>query len=56
MIKYKVRLDMDNTYQVIEIWRGDRELLGENKEEVIYSGSIADCEAFIRLKEGGYLE
>jgi hypothetical protein len=44
-MKYKVRFCMDNTYCVIEI----------ETDEHVFSGSLADCEAYIRLKENGYL-
>lgn len=45
MKDYKVRWLIDDTYQVIDSY-GDS----------VYQGSLADCEAYIRLKEGGYLE
>lgn len=48
-MRYKVRYFQDNTYEVY----------GRNDdEESLYSffqGSLSDCEAWIRLKEGGYL-
>ena len=50
---YKVRYYMDNNYEVYEE-RWD----AWHEEFDVYShfvGSIADCEAWIRLKEGGRL-
>lgn len=48
-MKYKVINLIDNTWQVIRI----SEILVE--DEVMYQGSLSDCEAWIRLREGGYL-
>ena len=42
--KYKVSLYIDDTYEVL-----DRETF-----EQLYRGSLSDCEAWIRLQEGGY--
>ena len=42
--RYRVALYADNTYQVL-----DRET-----DEQLYQGSLSDCEAWIRLQEGGY--
>ena len=42
--KYRVAWYIDNIYQVL-----DRET-----DEQLYQGSLADCEAWIRLQEGGY--
>ena len=57
---YKVRFMMDNEYEVIEI---DVYVDGfarpasdyEYTEESVYQGKLSDCEAYIRLKEGGYM-
>lgn len=46
---YKVRLYMDNTYEVYYY-------KGNGDWEVVYHGSLADCEAWIRLHENGYME
>lgn len=49
MIKLKVRHLSDDTYQVIELTEcgyGD----------VYYQGSIADCEAYVRLHYSGLLD
>ncbi len=46
MKKYKVEFSMDTTYNVIEI----------ESDQVVFSGRLADCEAYIRLHEGGYFE
>jgi len=44
MKKYRVSLYIDDTYEVL-----DRET-----NEQLYSGSLSDCEAWIRLQEGDY--
>lgn len=49
MKKYKVEFMKDYTYEVFEY---DYE--GNNRESV-FQGSISDCEAYIRLYEGGYM-
>ena len=61
-MKYKVRFFQDNTYEVIEITttQGKRisayESENDNIEEYkVYQGSLSDCEAYIRLHEGGYM-
>jgi len=41
---FRVQLFMDNTYQV----------LNADDDSVAYQGNLADCEAYIRLHEGGY--
>ena len=60
--EYKVRFYMDNTYEVWKITTtyGERTSAydGEpNKveEESVYQGSLSDCDAYIRLHEGGYM-
>jgi hypothetical protein len=45
---YKVRLMMDNAYEVMIIYK-------DYSEEKVYQGSLADCEAYIRLRENGYM-
>lgn len=56
---FKVINLQGDTYQVIEtkvIDRGSDWMRVESSEgEVRHQGSLTDCEAFIRLKEGGYL-
>jgi len=46
MTKYKIRHLQDNTYQVYE--NDD-----ERNWDTEFQGSLADCEAWIRLKESG---
>lgn len=60
--KYRVGLYMDNTYEVFKITTkyGERTSAYESdpnevNEESMYQGSLADCEAYIRLHEGGYM-
>lgn len=60
--EYKVRFFQDDTYEVIEIittygerisaYDSEPDTVEENK---VYQGSLADCEAYIRLHEGGYM-
>jgi len=45
MKKYKVRRYIDHIY---EVW-------GTEDEHQYFMGSLADCEAWIRLEEDGYL-
>ena len=61
MSKYKVRFLQDITYEVIEIVTiyGERTSAYDIepdtvKENKVYQGSLSDCEAWIRLEEGGY--
>ena len=46
--KYKVKFYQDNTYEVLK--KDDDE-----SWESVYQGSLADCEAYIRLHENGYM-
>jgi hypothetical protein len=45
MKKYQVFLLQDDVYQVVDV----------KTHETVFQGSLSDCEAWIRLKEGGYL-
>lgn len=45
--KMKVTHLKDSTYQVVESYLQDN---------ILFQGSLSDCEAFIRLTEGGYLD
>jgi hypothetical protein len=51
-IEYKVRRDMDNNYKVVS-----EEMIDDfSMDEVThFTGSLSDCEAWIRLHEGGYM-
>ena len=60
--EYKVRFFKDNIYEVIEIVTtyGERTSAYDSKpdtveENKVYQGGLADCEAYIRLYEGGYM-
>ena len=62
MIQYKVKYQMDGNYEVIRITKISGERLNmyesepdEENEEQVYSGRLADCESYIRLREGGYM-
>ena len=53
---YRVQWLQDDTYKVYrreDMWYGD----GEDEEpwEEVFQGGLADCEAYIRLNEKGYL-
>lgn len=50
-MEYKVELLQDNTYQVCVYIQVYEEIERETK----FQGSLADCEAWIRLTEGGYM-
>ncbi len=50
---YKVRLYMDNIYEVCE-WIWFDKMAGN--WDVKYQGSLSDCEAWIRLHEKGYMD
>lgn len=61
-MKYKVRYSMDEDYEVVELTPNENydennldsdEL--EFNEQVVHHGGLADCEAYIRLHEGGYM-
>lgn len=59
---YKVRSYMDENYEVVELTpneKYDEEDFDseekEFKEKSVYHGGLADCEAYIRLHEGGYM-
>ncbi len=60
-MKYKVRLMMDDTYEVVEtMFIEDYDSTADDdeaptKENSVYQGRLADCEAYIRLHEGGYM-
>ncbi len=44
-MKYHVHIFKDNTYEVIN----------EETHESLFQGTLADCEAWIRLKERGMM-
>ena len=54
MEKYKVRFYQDDLYRVMEPAYGDCYEYGEG-EEPVFTGSLSDCEAYIRLHEQGYM-
>ncbi len=51
----KVRNLQDGTYQVVEMILSDSDNYKYEDESVLHQGSLADCEAFIRLTENGYM-
>ena len=61
-MKYKVRFMMDDSYEVVELTPNEKYDLNdfesdepEFNEQSVYQGRLADCEAYIRLHEGGYM-
>jgi len=59
-IKYRVEHLQDNTYCVIEMtddilakYRGEAYII---EREVVFQGSLSDCEAYIRLKEKNQID
>jgi len=57
--KYKVRHLQDSTYQVViittDIAKEEKFEEDYQTEETVHQGSLADCEAYIKLKVGGYM-
>ena len=54
--KYKVRFWADGDYAVFEVdVNGYGEICGELGSPLLV-GSLADCEAYIRLNEQGYMD
>ena len=52
----KVRHLSDGTYQVVEYSPSDDEAYLYEDESVLYQGSIAECESFMRLQNAGLLD
>jgi hypothetical protein len=59
---YRVKYFMDGNYKVVEILTiyGERINAYESEmdkvtETTVFNGSLSDCEAYIRLKENGYM-
>lgn len=50
-MKYKVRYYQDDLYEVYSYW----EEYGTIMTQQEFVGSLADCEAWIRLHENGYM-
>jgi hypothetical protein len=60
--EYKVRFFQNNIYDVIEIItiHGERTSAYDSEPDIVeeskvYQGGLSDCEAYIRLHEGGYM-
>ena len=49
--RFKVRFFQDSTYEVFEF----HPVEWNDEWEKVYQGSLADCEAYIRLHENGYM-
>jgi len=61
-MSYKVRFMMDDSYEVVELTPNEKYDLDdfdsdelEFNEQSVYQGSLANCESYIRLQEGGYM-
>lgn len=52
-MKYKVRFYQNGNYEVLEVTTDITETIVY--ETSVFQGSLADCEAFIRLHENGYM-
>lgn len=50
--RFKVRFYQNNTYEVLE---KKYYALYDDFYESVFQGSLSDCEAYIRLHEGGYM-
>lgn len=53
---------MDDSYEVVELTPNEKYDLDdfdsdelEFNEQSVYQGSLANCESYIRLQEGGYM-
>ena len=55
MREYRVEWYEDERYRVLKIKNDDMLEEYHEQEETVYSGSLADCEAWIRLTEQGYM-
>lgn len=59
MKKYKIEFMKDYTYEVIEVtpeyYSGEYGDSAPTTESSVFQGSLSDCEAYIRLHEGGYM-
>lgn len=58
--KYKVKFHMDDNYKVVELipnpeYDPEDYFSEEFTENTVHTGRLADCEAWIRLNEGGYM-
>lgn len=61
-MKYKVRFMMDEKYQVVKLTKNEKDDQNDYdsyekgfNEQIVYQGRLADCEAYIRLNESGYM-
>ena len=54
-IELKVRHLLDDIYQVVEFHLSDDDYCKYDDESVLHQGSIADCEAYVRLKNSDLL-
>lgn len=55
MMQFRVEFYSGYQYRVILLWAEDGYEDGYNDHGTVFTGSLSDCEAFIRLKEGGYM-
>jgi len=49
---FKVQCYKDDIYQVLEVIKDSKPY---DIYEPVFNGSLSDCEAYIRLREGGYM-
>lgn len=60
MVKYRVNNYTGDIWEVVSLGYVDYHSSNQvfiyyDTPEKVYRGSLSDCEAFIKLKEGGYL-
>jgi hypothetical protein len=57
---YKVEIYMDNIYQVISYYWDDETLMkscvGGQVRTVEFQGTLAECDAYLSLREKGYID
>jgi len=53
--KYKVQYWQDGDYAVFKVEEDESGMVNGELGSALIIGSLADCEAYIRLHEGGYM-
>jgi len=60
-MRYRVSFYQDGEYEVMELISSTRSITSatpdgyDDTEESVFKGSLSDCEAYLRLKEQGYM-
>ena len=56
LTRYRVQFFQDDVYEVLQLIPSTILPYGyEDTEDPVFQGSLSDCEAYIRLHEGGYM-